>query len=152
MVSQTDEKKEPKKKKSKLKILCIVALIAIVACTCGYFNVEIKNAVAQMSKEEMKSMTFPSLTVNLAGANKNSYLKTTITLEYVSSKKLDKEMEEKSYKVTDCILKVLRNTTAAALSNPQETELLKQELLIEINSTLTSGKVTGLYFEEFIVQ
>lgn len=130
--------------------LCVVILLA--ACFFGYFNQPIINAATSWSQEEIKSMTLPSMTVNLADLNRHGYLKTTITLEYVASKQLEKELEEKSYKVRDTILKVLRNTTSLALSNPQETELLKVELSSEINATLTAGKITGIYFEEFIVQ
>jgi flagellar basal body-associated protein FliL len=54
--------------------------------------------------------------------------------------------------VKDSAIRVLRNTSSGSLKDPQATENLKQALLKEINSTLTSGKVTGLYFEEFIVQ
>lgn len=149
MISQTDEKQEPKKKKSKLFILGVVVFIAIVGLTCGYFNVGLKNSLAQMTSQDIKSVTLPSLTVNLIDGG---YIKTTITLEYASSKKMENEMEKKLYKVKDSILRVLRNTSANSLRNPRETENLKQELLKEINSALTCGKVTGLYFEEFIVQ
>lgn len=150
MVAKTDEVQEPpKKKKSKFKIVGIAVLIVIVACACGYYYVGMKNPAGQMTKKDMKSVTLPSVTVNLEDAG---YIKTTITLEYPSSKKLDDELAKNLYKVKDSVIRVLRNTTADSLKNPQETEALKQSLLKEINSTLTSGKVTGLYFEEFIVQ
>jgi flagellar basal body-associated protein FliL len=149
MTSQPDEIKEPKKKKSKLLIICVIAFIAISAGTYLYFSGGHKNTAPQVSKENMKSVTLPSLTVNLADSG---YVKTTITLEYVSSKKLENELANNLYEVKDSAIRVLRNTSAGSLKNPQSTENLKQALLKEVNSTLTSGKVTGLYFEEFIVQ
>jgi flagellar FliL protein len=149
MTSQINEMQEPKKKKSKLLILGVIALIAISAGTYLYFSGGLKNSPAQVTKENMKSVTLPSLTVNLADSG---YVKTTITLEYVSSKKLENELTNNLYEVKDSTIRVLRNTSADTLKNPQATEILKQALLKEINSTLTSGKVTGLYFEEFIVQ
>lgn len=152
MVLPGDEKPAPTRMKSKLFIISIFVFFVLTAGAYGYFYQPINNAIRSLSKEETRSMTLPSLTVNLADVNRNGYLKTTITLEYLASKELDKELEEKGYKVKDTILKVLRNTTALALSNPQETELLKLELLSAINSALTSGKITGVYFEEFIVQ
>lgn len=149
MTSQNDEIKEPKKKKSKLLIICVIAFIAISAGTYLYFSGGLKNAPAQVTKEDMKSVTLPSLTVNLADSG---YIKTTITLEYASSKEMDNELAENLYEVKDSTIRVLRNTSADSLKNDQSTEILKQALLKEINSTLSSGKVTGLYFEEFIVQ
>lgn len=152
MAVPSDEKPEFQKKKSKLFIISLFVFIILAGCFYGFFNQSLKNAAKSWSQEEIKSMTLPSLTVNLADVNRHGYLKTTITMEYVASKKLEKELEEESYKVMDTILKVLRNTTSVALSNPQETELLKMELLTEINSTLSNGKITGIFFEEFIVQ
>jgi flagellar FliL protein len=151
MVSKTEEQQQPKKKKTKLWIILGVAFIAIAACIYLYFSVGVKNSAAQVPAKDMKTVTFADITVNLADTNSSRYLKTTITLEY-SSKDLDKEITASKYKVKDGILKVLRNTSASNLDTPEETDVLKQQLLEEVNSRLTSGKVTGLYFEDFIVQ
>lgn len=153
MASEMAEKTTPNKDKSKTFILLVLVIITLLAGTFTYLNLGIKNSSAQeATHKDMKSVTLPSLTVNLAEGNRVRYLKTTITLEYPASKELDEELGEGLYKVKDSILKVLRNTNAAFLNNPQETEFLKQELLKEVNAELKSGEVTGLYFEEFIVQ
>lgn len=151
MSAQSEENTNPVRKSSRLWLLAIIAVIAITAGVCLYFNVGLPNSAAQSENKNIKSMTLPSFTVNLADAGGNHYLKTTITLEF-SSDAVGKELEKTTYRVRDSILKVLRNTRAITLSSPQGTEALKQQLLTEINSTLTSGKVTGLYFEEFLVQ
>ncbi|HNX93242.1 MAG TPA: flagellar basal body-associated FliL family protein, partial [Syntrophomonas sp.] len=62
------------------------------------------------------------------------------------------ELEKNTYELNDSVIKVLRNTSSSSLQNPQATENLKKSLLEEINSNLSNGKITGLYFEEFIVQ
>ncbi len=99
----------------------------------------------------MKSVTLPSVTVNLVNGNKSRYLKTTIVLEY-SSTEVEEELKTSLYRVKDIILKVLRSTSTSSLDNPQETEILKEQLLEEVNATLISGEINGLYFEEFLVQ
>lgn len=151
MSAQSEENTNPVRNSSRLWLLALIAVIAIAAGAYLYFNVGLQNSAAQSENKHMKSMTLPSFTVNLADAGGNRYLKTTITLEY-SSDAVGKELEKTTYRVKDSILKVLRNTSAITLRSPQGTESLKQQLLTEINSTLTSGKVTGLYFEELLVQ
>jgi len=152
MTSQTDESQVPKKKK-KSKILIICAIVLVFAIIAGgiflFFSGNHNVSKLFARKAEIKSLTLPSLTVNLAD---RGYVKTTITLEYESSKELDKEMEENTYELNDSVIKVLRTTSSSSLQNPQATENLKKSLLEEINSTLSDGKITGLYFEEFIVQ
>lgn len=148
----SDKNQKPSKSNPKTSMILGSICALLIITICGYFHQPINNALGSFSKEEIKNLTMPSLTVNLADVNRRGYLKTTITLEYVASKELDKELEEESYKVKDTILMVFRNTTSVALSNPQETELLKLELLSEINSTLTNGEIKAIYFEEFIVQ
>ena len=151
MTSPTDESQAPKKKKPRILILILsaVLLVAIAGGIFLFFNGSHNVAALFTRKAEIKSLTLPSLTVNLAD---RGYVKTTITLEHESSKELDEELEKNTYELNDSVIKVLRNTSSSSLQNPQATENLKKSLLEEINSNLSNGKITGLYFEEFIVQ
>jgi len=145
-----EEQKAPRKDKHLIWIVLIVAMICISASAFVYFKVMQKDS-AEVSIKDMKSVTLPSMTVNLADMGGSRYLRTTITLEY-SSDKVKDELALSTYKVKDGILKVLRNTKASTLEDPQQTDALKQALLDEVNSRLQSGKITGLYFEELLVQ
>ena len=150
MVSKAEEQQVPKKKKSILWIFTFLAFVAMSTGTFGFFHFEGKNLADQITAADMRSVTLPSFTVKLADTS-SRYLKITITLES-PSKKVEKELTESSYKVEDSVIKVLRNTSTSNLDDPQKTDMLKQELLNGINAVLTSGKVTGLYFDEFIIQ
>lgn len=149
MASKDGEQQVAKKNQRSLWILSIVAFIAIAACTYMYF-VGFKN-LSQVSAKDVKNVTLPSMTVNLADTDSNRYIKTTITLEFTSDD-VEKELNNSMYKVKDGILKVLRRTKASTLENTQQTEALKKALLDEINSRLTSGKITGIYFQELLIQ
>ncbi len=149
MTSQVEEKQAPPKKKTWKLIIGLVLLVALASGIFGYFSGNLQLADLLAREEKIKSVTLPSLTVNLAD---RGYVKTTITIEYVSTKNMDKAMEENSYELKDSAIKVLRNTSFLSLQNPQATENLKKSLLQEINTTLAEGKITGLYFEEFLVQ
>lgn len=136
-------------------VIIISAFVMLSAGTFLFFAWQGKNLGAQVSgapifTANMKSVTLPSFTVNLA-ESRSRYLRTTITLES-PAKKVAEELTTSPYRVKDSILKVLRNTSASSLEDPQQIERLKQELLNEVNASLTSGEVTGIYFEEFIMQ
>jgi flagellar FliL protein len=152
MTSPVDENQVSKTAKKKNKIVLFAGVILFAAIAGGifsFFNGQHQLAAMFAREAEIKSLTLPSLTVNLAD---RGYVKTTITLEYIASRELDKEMEANTYALKDSAIKVLRNTSFSSLQNPQATENLKKSLMQEINTTLTNGKITGLYFEEFIVQ
>lgn len=149
MTSQVEENKTPKKSRIRILLPGMVLLIVIAGGLFWFFSGNHNVAALFAPQEKIKSLTLPSLTVNLAD---HGYVKTTITLEYTSSKKMDKEMEENTYELKDSTIKVLRNTSFSSLQNPQATENLKKSLMQEINTTLANGKITGLYFEEFIIQ
>jgi flagellar FliL protein len=150
MISRDDEQQVSKKNQRSLWILAIVAFISISACTYMYF-IGFKDSSAQVSARDVKTVTLPSITVNLADTDSSRYLKTTITLEFYSDD-VEEELNDSMYKVKDGILKVLRNTKANTMEDTQQTEVLKKALLSEINSRLKSGKITGLYFQELLVQ
>lgn len=149
MAAKVEEQQVSKKKKSKLWI-SILILVAICAGVFYYFQIAGENPTGQVAAMDMRSVTLDSFTVKLDDTS-SRYLKTTITLES-PSKKVEEELNTSSYKVKDSIIKVLRNISASSLDDPQKTDMLKQELLNGINAVLTNGKVTGLYFDEFIIQ
>ena len=146
-----EEQQAPKEKsKNMIWTVLIVAILCTATAAFVYFTTGAKNQ-AEVSPKDMKSVTLPSITVNLSDNGGSRYLRTTITLEY-SSDKLKDELPLSMYKVKDGVLKVLRNTQASTLEDPQQIDALKQALLDEVNSRLQSGKITGLYFEELLVQ
>ncbi len=145
-----EEQQAPLKKNRTLLIVSITAVVCIAAAVFAYFAFIAKPS-AEVAPKDFKSVKIPSMTVNLADTDSHRYLKTTISLEY-SDDKVKTELDTSIYKVKDGILKVLRNTKASTLTDPQQTDALKKTLLDEINSRLQNGKITGLYFEELLVQ
>ena len=144
-----EEQQVPTKKNRTLLIVSLMAVVCIAAAVFAYFAFMAKPAAE--APKDFKSIKIPSMTVNLADTDSHRYLKTTISLEY-SDDKVKEELDLSMYKVKDGILKVLRNTKASTLTDPQQTDALKKSLLDEINSRMQNGKITGLYFEELLVQ
>lgn len=151
----TKAEESPKSNRSLWLIIICLAFISISAGIFLFLTWQDKNSGPQVTATpvataNMRSVTLPSFTVNLADT-RSRYLRTTITLES-PDKKVAEELTTSPYRVKDSILHVLRNTSASSLEDPQQIEALKQELLKEINTSLTSGQVTAIYFDEFIMQ
>lgn len=108
---------------------------------------------AGSAKEEAagsKQLSLESLVVNLADAGGRRYLRVTITLEYADGK-VEKELQRSMHRIRDAIIQVLRSKTVADLA-PGKAEKVKKELLDTVNGFLKEGRVTGLYFQEFLIQ
>ncbi|MHB1125902.1 MAG: flagellar basal body-associated FliL family protein [Bacillota bacterium] len=137
--------------KSKKPIMILLAIIALagVANFLGLFPGE--KQVAELSPPQVEEFTKKPLepfTVNLADPNFRRYLRVQVTLEY-TGKELEEELEEKYHRMRDAIITTLRSKMAADLGNDVA---LREELLTTVNSVLVNGKITGIYFGDFIVQ
>lgn len=106
-----------------------------------------QTAPAVVNDKNLKVMQIESFVVNLA--DQGHYLRATITLEYTDPN-LEKELAERKYRVRDAVIATLRTKHVADLP-ASATDKLREELMGAINNVL-QGKITGLYFEEFIIQ
>jgi flagellar basal body-associated protein FliL len=140
------------RKPKKWRKWLILLLVAIIALAGGYLYFTIWHDTGKASDfSKKKKTTLASFTVNLVDSNYRRYLRTEITLEYWSDE-VHKEVQMSMHRIKDVVLKVLRSKTVIDIDSPNETELLKLELMQAINSVITSGEINGLYFEEFIIQ
>ncbi|KEO82939.1 flagellar basal body-associated FliL family protein [Tumebacillus flagellatus] len=88
------------------------------------------------------------MTTNLAG---NSLIQATISIQGDSSK-MKTELEERKVQVRDIINAVLHKTTQADLEKAEGIELLKVNLIGELNKVMLEGKVTNVYISDIVVQ
>ena len=145
------EEKQVKPRKTKIMILIILAIIALAGGAFGYLSHKPPQTEAKVAVKSMKSITLPSMTVNLADSGGSHYLRTTIALEY-SSDKDKEELDSSMYKIKDAVLQKLRETTASDWEDPGQTDAIKKVLMDQVNSCLVKAKITGLYFQELLVQ
>ena len=128
-------------------ILLLILTILLVAVGAAYYFLVIYDGSSSAQKPIYKT-TLDTYTVNLADNNFRRYIRLTVTLEY-DYEKLSKEIEEKKHRINDAVISYLTTKRAADMTDK---EVVRQDLEGVINSILTSGQVTGLYFEEFIIQ
>jgi len=113
--------------------------------------------------EEKKRQTVPqaanigpiwpmeSIIVNLADGGGERYLKVTMQLE-VATPEATKELDLVKPRIRDTIIDLLSSKTYADLADNMGKQRLRDEIVLRANSILAQGKVTKVYFTEFIIQ
>lgn len=90
--------------------------------------------------------------VNLSDEGRSRYLKVTMFLgSNAENADLQEELTTKVPQIRDCINKILRTKKSADFTTEGE-DLLKEEIIVKVNETLNSGKITNVYFSSIIVQ
>jgi flagellar FliL protein len=89
--------------------------------------------------------------VNLADKGGNRYLRVTMDLELGSSV-LENELEKRLPQVRDSILMILPTKRFEDISSAEGKVALRDEMMEKLNSFLAQGRVTNIYFKEFVVQ
>ena len=146
-----------------LKIIIVVMLGLLLIGGAGFAGFYFASKSAPKTGSETK-VTEPKVTeeafyaageflVNLADEGSKRYLKVRIIAAYDSeNKKLPAELEKKRDVISDSIISVLRVKKTTELSSAKGPEDLKKEILARVNSVLSSGKLTNIYYNDFFVQ
>lgn len=115
-----------------------------------------KEAAAEKQKESEKTEVgemyeLESFIVNLTGGSGNNYLKIKISLE-LNNAELKTELEKKLPLFRDAILSLLSSKTYVEVKTLEGKAQIRAEILTTLNQYLKTGKVTNVYFSDFIVQ
>jgi len=149
-----ETKISPKKKAGrKLLVAVILSLLILAVAVSAVLNREKLLAVWNGFgiNSGVKTVCFKGVEVNLADRVGDRYLRASIVVE-LTDKKTWKEIQAKSYRVQDGIIKVLRSKSVSDLDTGGEITSLKKELLNAINRELAQGKADSVFFEELIIQ
>ncbi|WP_163193211.1 flagellar basal body-associated FliL family protein [Clostridium thermarum] len=146
-----------------LKIIIIFMLILLLIGGAGFGGYYIAsksapkantgNSVSEKDNTEEAFYEAGEFVVNLADEGSKRYLKVKLVLGYNSkNKKLTDELEKKNTVIADSIISTLRIKKTADLSTATGPEELKQELIARINATLSLGKISNVYYNDFFIQ
>ncbi|NNL77873.1 MAG: flagellar basal body protein FliL [Desulfobacterales bacterium] len=107
----------------------------------------------EVSVEEMLGPIYAldTFIVNLANNGGNRYLRVTMDLE-LDNKNLESEVNKRLPQVRDSILMILPTKRVEDISSVAGKTTLRDEILGKINSYLAQGKITNIYFKEFVIQ
>jgi flagellar FliL protein len=156
---QTEEQdQQPKVKKGlsmKLIIIISIALLIVAAgAVTGYYFF----SKAQQSKKtpEQKPVVITiwpmeAFVINIADAGAERYLRLVIQLE-LSEPGTVAELEQIKARLRDSILDLLTSKTYKELMDVAGKQRLREDIAGRVNNALTKGKVTRVYFTEFVVQ
>ena len=89
--------------------------------------------------------------VNLADKGGTRYLRVTMDLELDNSE-LEDELNKRLPQVRDSLLMILPTKRFEDISTMQGKTALRDEMLEALNGYLAQGKITNIYFKEFVVQ
>ena len=89
--------------------------------------------------------------VNLADKGGNRYLRVTMDLE-LGNPELEDEINKRMPQVRDSILMILPSKRFEDISTIQGKTALRDQILETINGFLGQGKITNIFFKEFVVQ
>ncbi|MFA5385547.1 MAG: flagellar basal body-associated FliL family protein [Eubacteriales bacterium] len=163
-------KEERKQKPPKIKLFIAAGLVlSLIAGSAAYiyFNQGMKSKIAGLAhfhkqdkknsenkseKNDEEIVTLPSLVVNLSGGEKHFVRVSCVLVFSKSNKKLAQELEEKNYVLSDTLIESLREKSAKEIQSDPASKALKENLRQAINTKLTAGQISGVFFTELLVQ
>ncbi len=132
-------------------------LLIIVAGAAGGGLYFFRSAATVQKKPELPPPIIGSLwpmdpfIVNLRDNNGERYLKVVLQLE-VSQPAVVAELDLLKPKLRDSTLDLLGAKSYQELQDLSGKAKLREDIMIRLNSFLTSGKIVRIYFTEFVIQ
>ena len=98
-----------------------------------------------------KIVSLPTFLVNLADPLGRRYLKLTMDVE-VAGDKTAADMDKNMSKVRDAMILLLSSKTYADLASLENKQLLKMEIVNQLNLILETSNIQRVYFTEMVIQ
>lgn len=152
---------EGQRKRSYLHIVVMVVVVLVLLVGAGVGTAlfikqkstaeEKKRSAAQVTAAIGPVWSMESIIVNLADGGGERYLKVAMQFE-VATPEATKELDLVKPKIQDMVIDLLSSKTYADLADNAGKQRLREEIILRVNSIFAQGKVTKVYFTEFIIQ
>jgi flagellar FliL protein len=164
-----EQKEEAGTGKNKKKLFIIIGAVVLVLLIGGGFGAWFflkEEPVSEDAQTPGQQVPVPALgqktqigpmvnieefIVNIISGDAAHYVKASLTVE-LTNEEVTIEVEQRMPQMRDAVLLLISNKTYEELQDLQGKKQLKAELLSKINSFLQTGKVTSIYFTNFVVQ
>jgi flagellar protein FliL len=136
-------------------IICVALLVIVGGAIAGglYYVTTLSTSAKKPQPAPIIGTLWPMepFIVNLRDNNGERYLKVILQLE-VSQSPVVSELDLLKPKLRDTTLDLLGSKTFSELQDLSGKQKLRDDLMIRLNSFLTSGKIVRVYFTEFVIQ
>ena len=158
--NESEEKVPEKKQGSALKGIIIGVVISLVVGGGGsaayllmkpIVSAEGKKQVEQTKPQVVVFFSLEPFIVNLIDNEGERYLKVVMQLE-LSDKSVEEELNLIKPRLRDGILDLLAAKSFKELTDPLGKQRLRDEIAMRANVYATKGKITKVYFTEFVIQ
>lgn len=134
-------------------ILGIAVLMLIIAAgtSYGFMKLFLHESV-EKAREVTIGPTYSlgDFVVNLTGSRGYQYIQASIVVE-VSTENVLSELEKRSPQIRDCIIAILRDQKMANIEEA-DAQTIKNRIMVSLNSLLSTGQITQVWFTQLVVQ
>ncbi|GAB6076230.1 flagellar basal body-associated FliL family protein [Desulfurobacterium crinifex] len=127
-------------------LLFLLAVFVFVGGGGVLFYVLQKGEDEQKTAASFKIMELEPIVINLSDGH---YIRIAIALGYTGK---ESELKSKLPAINDILITTVGAMSSKELISPEGKELLKENLLLKINSVLSGVQVRNIFYREFIVQ
>ena len=137
-----------------------IAVLFLGTMLAGFFVIYDKISSLELEDKEVPENNLVGLgsiysldtfIVNLADQGGKRYLRVTMDLE-LSSEELTEELSNRIPQITDSILTLLPTKKLEDICSVKGKIALRDEIMTKLNKFLTKGRITKIYFKEFVIQ
>ncbi len=96
--------------------------------------------------------TIQDIVINPAGTRGKRFLRLGIALESKDGPKVLEELETRRAQVRDMLIRQFTSRTLDELSDPTVREEVRLSCIEELNATLIGGKISNIYFTDYVLQ
>ncbi|MBO8137504.1 MAG: flagellar basal body-associated FliL family protein [Desulfotomaculum sp.] len=110
-------------------------------------------ANAEPEPPKLTSAELGEMLINLADPSGLHYLRFTAVMAYPEeNKELAEELAEKKHIIKHTVITLLRTKKLQDVQPPDSIEKVQREMTEAINKKLEHGKITRIYFTEYLTQ
>ena len=110
-----------------------------------------EEAVAEEPEPELEFFTMEPFIVNIKDGKRDRYLKLKAELELTNAA-AGEQLRKRMPAIKDSVITLLSSKTFDDLRSIAGKDVLREELMARLNAQLKGGKVSALYFTEFVIQ
>ena len=126
------------------KVIFLLLITALIGGGVAIYFYQKKSETSIINS--FKIMELEPVVINLADGH---YIRIAIAIEYSGD---EEELRNKLPVINDILITTVGAMSSKELVSPEGKEVLKENLLLKLNSVLTKTKVRNIFYREFIIQ